>query len=235
MIQRCLASLTRDFREVFVRQGGQPVFGGFRCFLRPFDQKPFFRAWFGALLIAMGRTHTHSGKTGSQSSLTAWPPTDVLPGRRRQIQGQLLHRNGLMIGVALQALRGCSPARFSRRGRQGLFPRFPDTGGRLDASYIVQSEFGEARCGTACRAHNPHRPAPRPQEPAAAKLAESAPEQSLAWFETPLLPGTPACWQRLASWHHTSGRYNRQAIGRLAFHVLTDKLTATWQLSCLPT
>ena len=46
--------------------------------------------------------------------------------------------------------------------------------------------------------------------------------------------GTPACQQRAASWHHTSGRYNRHAIGKLACHVLTDKLTAAWELSDLP-
>ena len=34
--------------------------------------------------------------------------------------------------------------------------------------------------------------------------------------------------------NHTSGRYNRHAIGKLEAHVLTDKLTAAWQLSDLP-
>ena len=29
--------------------------------------------------------------------------------------------------------------------------------------------------------------------------------------------------QRAASWHHASGRYNRHAIGKLEFHVLTDQ------------
>src|SRR5437867_12703365 len=39
-----------------------------------------------------------------------------------------------------------------------------------------------------CPYHNPHLPALLPREPAAPSLAESAPEQSLAWFETqPLL------------------------------------------------
>jgi hypothetical protein len=106
----------------------------FRCFLGPFNQKPFFRARFGAFFIAMSRTHTHSGKTGSQGSLTTRPPTDVLPSRRRQTQSQLLHRNRLMIGVALQARGGGSTTRLSRRRRQRLFPWFPNTRGRLDTS-----------------------------------------------------------------------------------------------------
>src|ERR1700691_5938748 len=49
----------------------------FRCFLGPFNQKPFFRARFGAFFIAMSRTHTHSGKTGSQGSLTTRPANVV--------------------------------------------------------------------------------------------------------------------------------------------------------------
>jgi hypothetical protein len=46
--------------------------------------------------------------------------------------------------------------------------------------------------------------------------------------------GTPACRQRLSSWHHTSGKYKRHAIGKLELQVLTDKLIAVWQLSDLP-
>src|ERR1017187_4835858 len=90
----------------------------------------------------MCRTHTHGGKTGSQSSLAAWPPTNVLPGRRRQTQGQLLHRSRLMICIALQARRSCSMAWFSRRGRQGVFSRFPPTWGSFNTSYIIPSQVG---------------------------------------------------------------------------------------------
>src|SRR5215469_2673735 len=42
-----------------------------------------------------------------------------------------------------------------------------------------------------CPSHNPRPPAPLPPEPAVASLAESAPEQSLAWFETQSLWGCP--------------------------------------------
>ena len=47
--------------------------------LRPFDQKPFLRARFRALFIAMGRTDPHGGKTRAQDSLTPLAPTDALP------------------------------------------------------------------------------------------------------------------------------------------------------------
>ena len=44
----------------------------------------------------------------------------------------------------------------------------------------------------------------------------------------------PACLRFLSS-VHDSGRYKRKAIGKLADQVATDRLTATRQLSCLPT
>ena len=69
------------------RQGGQPVFGGLRFFLRPFDQEPFFRMWFGALVIAMGRAHADRGESRAQSFLAALAPADLLPGRSRQRRG----------------------------------------------------------------------------------------------------------------------------------------------------
>src|SRR5947209_16729287 len=47
--------------------------------------------------------------------------------------------------------------------------------------------------------------------------------------------GTPACFLRAWSSAHSCGKYNRQAIGRLTRLVLTDRLTATRQFSCLPT
>src|SRR4051794_29875761 len=47
--------------------------------------------------------------------------------------------------------------------------------------------------------------------------------------------GTPACFLRAWSSAHSCGKYKRQATGRLARLVLTDRLTATRQFSCLPT
>src|SRR4051812_16955971 len=40
--------------------------------------------------------------------------------------------------------------------------------------------------------------------------------------------------RRSESLAHISGRYNRQGTGKLDVQLLTDKLTATRQLSCLP-
>ena len=81
MIQRCLASFTRGFSAIFAGKLDNQYFVGSDGFLRPFDQKPFFRTWFAELLIPMSRSHTDSGKTGAQNSLTALAPADVLPSR----------------------------------------------------------------------------------------------------------------------------------------------------------
>src|SRR5882672_2421090 len=81
------ADLYQRLQRGFLRQSGQPVFRGLRFFLRPFDQEPFFRIWFGALVIAMCRTHADRGEPGAQSFFTALPPSDLLPGRGRQAEG----------------------------------------------------------------------------------------------------------------------------------------------------
>jgi hypothetical protein len=61
-------------------------------------------------------------RSGSAKSFTALAPTDLLPGRRRQPEGQLLNRNGLMVCIALQALGGRTPSWLSRGRRQGVLP-----------------------------------------------------------------------------------------------------------------
>src|ERR1017187_1228497 len=145
-----LGNLYQRLPWSLLRQRGQPVFRWFGFFLGPFDQEPFFRAWHSPLFVAVSRTHPDGGKTGAQSLLTAWTPSDVLPSRRRQPEGQLLHRNRLVVRVALQALGCRSTAGLSRWGRQGLLPGLPDSCRRLDAYHIGQSELGDG--GTKGRA-----------------------------------------------------------------------------------
>src|ERR1700689_5200306 len=96
-----LGNLHQRLERDLLRQTRQPVFGGFRCLLRPFDQKPFFRVRLRTLVIAMRRTHADCGEPGAQDFSTTLPPTDLLPRRRRQPEGQLLYRNRLMVRVAL--------------------------------------------------------------------------------------------------------------------------------------
>lgn len=46
--------------------------------------------------------------------------------------------------------------------------------------------------------------------------------------------GTPARARRAGSFAQASGRYKRHWTGRLPRSVLSERLTATWQLACLP-
>jgi hypothetical protein len=50
----------------------------------------------------------------------------------------------------------------------------------------------------------------------------------------PTSSGTPALARRFGSLAHASGRYSRQATGRLAAWLAIDSVTATWQFSCFP-
>ena len=100
---------------------------------------------------------------GPQGFFTALAPTDLLPGRRRQAEGQLLYRDGRMTRLALQALGGPTATWLARGYGQGLLPWFPDGGVRLNAHDILQSELREIRtklCAlpiTRVRQHHSHR------------------------------------------------------------------------------
>src|SRR5215471_9637902 len=50
-----------------------------------------------------------------------------------------------MVRIASQALSRCTATRFSCGCRQGLLPRFPDGGIRLNAHHILQSELRKIR------------------------------------------------------------------------------------------
>jgi len=68
-------------RDVF-RGGREPVFGGFRLPLRPFNQEPFLRSWFSAIAIAMG------GPDGDPRSTDAASKHAIL-FRRHALQSQV--------------------------------------------------------------------------------------------------------------------------------------------------
>src|SRR5262245_40867815 len=85
-----------------------------------------------------------------------------------------------------------------------------------------------------CPSHNPRPPAPLPPEPAVASLAESAPGRSLAWFETQSLAGCPLVHSVPHPGTTLPADISDTRSANSKCHVLTDKLTATWQLSDLP-
>src|SRR5688572_25072835 len=73
-------------------------------------------------------------------------------------------------------------------------------------------------------------PRGRPAAPAARIWSRAI--RGLVWKATSC--GIPAVARRSGSPAQASGRYRRQATGRLARSLASDSVTATWQLSCLP-
>ena len=149
MIQRCLAIFTRDCSEVLAGMVESQYLVGSDSFFGHSIKSHSSGCGSVLLVIAMGRTYADSGETGTQLSLTALAPGNVLPGRRWQTAGQLLYRNGLMICIALQAFGGRTPTWFARWRRQGLLPRFPDGRVGLNAHDVWQSELGQG-CAELC-------------------------------------------------------------------------------------
>jgi len=183
MTLRCLASC-QGVERGLLRHRREPVFGGLRCFLRPFDQKPLFRIGFRAPVVAMRRATRTAAKRGRKVPSRPWRHPISFQADDDKPRA-LLNRNGRMVSMALQALGGCTPTWLARGCGQGLLPRFPDGGVRLHAHDLLQSEWSEIRYEMVCPSHNSHPPIPLPPEPAARSLAESAPVQSLACLETP--------------------------------------------------
>src|SRR5687767_7838099 len=91
----------------------------------------------------MRRTQANSGETGAQSPFTALAPSDLFPDRRRQPEGQLLNRNGVMVCIPPQALGRRTLTWFSLRRWQRFLPRFPDRGVRLNADSVLQTQLGK--------------------------------------------------------------------------------------------
>ena len=61
------------------RQSGKPVLRGF-CFpLRPFNQQPLFRMWFGFPVITMCRADTQRSESGLEFVPRTLSPRDSLP------------------------------------------------------------------------------------------------------------------------------------------------------------
>src|SRR6266478_4821197 len=82
------------------RQGGEPVFGGFRLAFGPLDQEPLLGAWGGAVGVAMGGSDPDRGKAPGQGGVGALAPDQPAPGSLGQACSQHLGRHGGMLGIA---------------------------------------------------------------------------------------------------------------------------------------
>jgi hypothetical protein len=130
-----------------------------------------------------------------------------------------------MIFAALQAFEWRATAGFSRGRRQWLLSWLPNRCGRFDAHRVLQAEFRNS--GAECCAIS------------ITGVGQNYARRNLLFdrlrnllqsnlglgLELNLFgnPGLPATLRILSQ---ASCRYNRQAIGKFALQVLTDKLTA---------
>src|SRR4051812_39519343 len=91
--------------EGHVRQdGGQPVFGGLRVALRPFDQQPFLVPRLRPPLVTMGGPHPNPGKARGQRACASLAPGNRLPAGRRQAERKRLDTNRTVLGIAAYEL-----------------------------------------------------------------------------------------------------------------------------------
>src|SRR3954452_2664452 len=89
-------------------QRAQPVSGRFPRAVRPLDQEPFFLADLPAPVIAMRGAYPHPAKPRTQRSACALAPAEGAESGGGQGAGQLLDRDGLMVRIPAQQLRGPS-------------------------------------------------------------------------------------------------------------------------------
>jgi len=122
-----------------LRHRGEPVFGGLRFFLRPFDQEPFFRIGLGPLVIAMRGAHAGCGEAGN-SRFVDCPDASRFPSRRKTANPGPVALPKRADGPHCAAgVWGRTPTWFSRWRRQRLLPGSPDGGVRFNAYRILQS------------------------------------------------------------------------------------------------
>ena len=142
-----------------------------------------------------------------------------------------------MFRITLQQSRR-TPYAFPFRSRRRLFTRLPYRHRTLDADRHKTASIPSVASGPELRIiaitgvgqHHTrgYTAFPRP--------LVFGPVQFEASFEMRSLPERPTFFRRGSeSLAHTSGRYKRNEIGILDNSVVTERLTATRQLSCLPT
>ncbi len=205
---------------------GQPVLRRLLFLLWPFDQKPFFRMRLGAPVIAVSGPYTKSGEAGYEFVFHALSPRDIRPCLRGQRQGEFFCAERLMFRVSSQK-SGWPPQAFSLWRGLRLLARSPHAYRALYADNIRQLPFGKPgpklRFGAVARVsqHNTCRHASFPRPP---DLLQRDPGLGL---EDNFL--RYAC---LFPPPFVTGPHFRKIQ---ACSVVTERLTATRQLSCLPT
>src|SRR5271157_3113114 len=80
-------------------QGREPVFGGLRLALWPFDDEPFDGMRRNQFVVARRRPDPRGGEARRQRLARAFAPLDILPGLGGQAHRKLFGRNRPTIGV----------------------------------------------------------------------------------------------------------------------------------------
>src|SRR5262245_58748579 len=76
----------------------EPELGRLLFAFWPFDEQPFFRIRFGEPVIAMSDAHPRACKPRRKRRCSTFAPGDLAPGACRQIEGEILNRDRLMLG-----------------------------------------------------------------------------------------------------------------------------------------
>src|SRR3954468_20680112 len=107
-----------------LRQGREPVLGGFLLAFRPLDHEPFLRAQLIAPVIAMRGSHAHPCEARGEPTGCALAPGDLGPRLRPKSKRQRLNRDRLVLAIPAHQRGGSSPARpgLGRQGRTALRP-----------------------------------------------------------------------------------------------------------------
>src|SRR5215472_13200622 len=202
MIQRCLASFTRDFSEVF----SGTVESQYRSAVLT-DHAALGFWWAPILSSAIPSRAILPDRAPCADSRDA----QDAPGRRRSGSAGFLPSPGASRSPSrpttatreATALPKWADGPHGVADAWGAHPDLLFARVRVRVVFPVPRRWRSTQCPRhtvvpvesdpyeiACPFHNLHPPAPLPRAPAAPALAESAPEPSLAWFET------PSVWER---------------------------------------
>src|SRR5258708_913498 len=81
---------------------GEPIFDRFGLALGPLDQQPLLGARRGAPSVAMRRACPHAGKARGQPIRASLAPGDIVPGLGRQLVGERLDADRVVLAIAPQ-------------------------------------------------------------------------------------------------------------------------------------
>src|SRR4030095_12133887 len=152
-----LGEIDQAFEGDVSCQRRAPIFGRLVRALGPLDQQPFFTL----PLAAMGGAHAQTRKARRQSLGGGLAPADRAPGALGQAQGEVLDRDGPVLGVPAGARRPAAPRPPTPRGERGPGAA-PPPGGRSSAAGHGPTTASAAAapcraptpwCSTKCRRH----------------------------------------------------------------------------------